>query len=534
MITITGTLLSNNASHFGFGIKNSTGFNSIIYRGSNGAVEELNYQNTTLKTPTWRTSGTTYAVGDVVSVRIYFDGNNLFWKTAKNGVWQQETTPTKTFQRTGELVIVIRNASSWGNVYTNIETVNNYAPLIYINPNGKDSNLGTEELPIKTVTKAKDLTKRNGVIVPQSGIYYDDLTFDLRRSLTMIADSLSNVRFVYGKRFSEGTLIAGSTRVRKVSHPNIIGTTSAMCLWIDQVADTSTLILPNEVHPLQRGKTYRNDNLKVTYKSSIALLESSDPTQAYWYQTGNEIYYTYPLGVSQSEHNLVVSSKGNNTVNNFTIGYGVSGTNVIIKNITFNYAPLDLSRTTFEVVNVHGGCVTSEAVFKMGYNFNSILSNCSAYGAYFSTSGFGDGFSITANTYIPNQYNTSVTFQNLWAFGSEDDGLTNHGGTLSTVYGGLFEYNGSGITPGSGGDANIHNVLVRNNSLAGINCVGSPLDGSPFTEANVFDSTCINNGNNFYLYNQPGLKMTAENCSSMQGTGTHYSANVVRINCTQN
>jgi len=192
---------------------------------------------------------------------------------------------------------------------------------------------------------------------------------------------------------------------------------------------------------------------------------------------------------------------------------------------------MDLTNTTFLVENVKGNCVLSSSVFKCGYNFNSGFIDCEAYGSYFTTVGFGDGFSVTADNVISGQYNTNVIANNLWSHDNADDGLTNHKGTFLTVIGGLFEYNGNGITPASGGDCEISNVLVRNNTIAGISCVGSPLDGSQFTEALINSSTCKNNGNNYYLYNQSGLKMTANNCYSIQGSGYHISSGVIQNDC---
>lgn len=50
-IEIFGTLNNNNASHFGFGIKSGSNFRSIMYRGSTGAVQGINYCATTIQTP---------------------------------------------------------------------------------------------------------------------------------------------------------------------------------------------------------------------------------------------------------------------------------------------------------------------------------------------------------------------------------------------------------------------------------------------------------------------------------------------------
>lgn len=528
-IEVSAICVSNNAAHFGFGVKSATDFNSILYRGSTANVEELLFNTNTFKTPTWRTGGTGYVVGDKVSVKVYFEGNNIIWKVGKNDVWQTETVATKSFNKVGELYIVIRTASVWNDVQINIDTDSNYTDA-HMNPNGDDSFPGAATQPVKTVARAKDIAKRNGIIIPQAGTYFDDLTFDLKRSFNMVGDSLAPARFVYGERKNTHTLMSGSSKVYEWTHTAITGTASGMALWLDELDDASTLIDSSEIHPLQRGRTYRCDNTRLTYLSSIAALEASNPNKGYWFQSGGKIYYTIPQGANLSEQVLVIPSKGNNTNFNYTIGAAPSGVNIVIKNIEFSYAPMDLSKTTFLIQNVKGSCVAFSTVFKFGYNTNSMFDNCEAYGSYFTTPGFGDGFSASVGDEI-GVYLTDVFLKDCWAHDTADDCITNHKNTKITVQGGLFEYSGNGITPASGALAIINGAWCRKNSMYNISCVGTPAAGMNLTEAVIDSTTCVNSATNFYLYPQAGLKMTATNCTSIQGTGFHFSSGVNQVNC---
>lgn len=529
-IEVSAICATNNASHFGFGVKSATDFNSIIYRGTTANVEELNFNTNTFKTPTWRTGGTGYVVGDKVSVKVYFEANRVIWKVGKNDVWQTETVATKSFNKVGELYIVIRTASVWNDVQINIDTDLNYSDA-HMNPNGDDSFPGTANQPVKTHARAKDIAKRNGLIIPQAGTYYDDLTFDFKRSFNMVGDSLAPARFVYGERKTSHTLMTGSSKVYEWTHAAIPGTASGMALWLDQLNDVSTLIDSTEIHPLQRGRTYRCDNIRLAYLSSIAALEASNPNKGYWFQSGGKIYYTIPQYANPSEQVLVIPSKGNNTAFNYTIGAAPSGVNIVIKNIEFSYAPMDLSKTTFLIQNVKGSCVAFSTVFKFGYNTNSMFDNCEAYGSWFTTPGFGDGFSGTVGDET-GPYLTDVILKDCYAHDTADDCVTTHKNTKITVQGGLFEYSGNGITPASGALAVIENALCRKNSMYGISCVGTPAAGMNLTEAIINSSTCSYNATNYYLYPQSGLQMTATDCFSIQGNGFHFSANVVQNNCT--
>jgi len=96
-ITLTGTCGTTNTSMFGFGLKDGSNFHSILYRGSTGYVQGFQYGvNSVISS----VNGGDYAVGsaslpieplynvgDVVSVRIFLDGENCVWQTAVNGVW---------------------------------------------------------------------------------------------------------------------------------------------------------------------------------------------------------------------------------------------------------------------------------------------------------------------------------------------------------------------------------------------------------------------------------------------------------------
>ena len=97
--------MSNNASHFGFGLKNTTTFRSIIYRGTSGEVHGLKYKTTSLDNPAWRVgvAGSGYFVGDKVSVKVYFEGANISWKVGVNDVWQPLRNATKSFNLVSSL-----------------------------------------------------------------------------------------------------------------------------------------------------------------------------------------------------------------------------------------------------------------------------------------------------------------------------------------------------------------------------------------------------------------------------------------------
>jgi len=489
-VEISGVCLSNNASHFGFGLKNGSLFRSIIYRGTSGEVHGLKYNSTTLDNPSWRVAGTGYVVGDKVSVKVYFEGANISWKVAVNDIWQPLQNAKKSFNL-GELVIVIRNASQWGSIGAIIESKANFADA-RIAPNGNDlSGDGTIWNPFKTIGKANDVAKGQGFVIPMDGDYFDDLTFDFKRNIKIAKNH--NARFIYGERITSANLISGSSRVYSIPHTAFSGSTAHITLWQHDVIDDETLIPIEKIHPLHYGRTHRMEHLRCTYKSSIANLESSDPNKSYWYWLNGILYFTIKNGTNLQEHPLVIPSKGDKTTFNHCIADGRIGTNVVIDGMTILYAPIDFKYTTFVAKRIKGGCVSAFYFIHFGFCLNSQLIDCQVFGVRPNVAGVGDGLNSHSES-SSGLIETNVEIINPSVNDCYDDGLSPHKQNDVKCTGGLFEYNQCGVTPASGAIMLLENCTVRNNNI-GISTIG---DNTTFEVRN-----CVieNNGINVYTDN---------------------------------
>ena len=519
-VEISGTCLSNNASHFGFGLRDGVNFRSIIYRGTSGEVHGLRYNSTNLDNPPWRVNGTGYVVGDKVSVKVYFEDTNISWKVGVNDVWQPLRNATKSFNF-GELVIVIRNASSWGNIGCIIESKSNFADA-RISPWGNDlSGDGSLSNPFKTIGKALDVTKGQGFIIPSDGDYFDDLTFDLKRNIKIAKNH--NARFIYGERIYNANLINGSSKVYSIPHAPFSGTTAQITFWQHDVADEQTLIPLAQVHALHRGRTHRMEHLRCTYKSSIAELENSDSNRSYWFWLNNVLYFTIKQGTNLNTNPLVIPSRGTMTAFNHCVGEGRKNTNVVIDGMTILYAPIDLKNTEFVVRRLKGGCVSSFFFVQYGFCKNSQLIDVEAFGVRPNVAGVGDGLNAHSQS-TTNVLETDIFVSNPYLHDSYDDGISWHVNCKTDVDGGLVEYNQCGVTPASGGYGTLSNCLIRNNEK-GVSVLG--------TNASLTVTNCVIENNLINLYSDNMTSIMIINNSII--TGNHsISGNMFLNNCTFN
>jgi len=487
-IEIFGTLNNNNVSHFGFGIKSGSNFRSIMYRGSTGAVQGINYCATTMQTPDFRTNGITYSIRDRISVKVTYLGlDKVTFQTSKNGVYTLPITATMNV-KFGELCICIRSASSWSNVMVDVQTKNSYKNSV-------------------TITSAKELeqaisdTKGIGIIYLQSGTYYN---FPLKFQRPIKLVGIGDVKLKYGEVINNATFNNG---VYSIPHATIAGINTYITLWQDNVSSP------------------RLPSTKMSYVSSISAVQNS--SIPCFHQANGMLYFKIANGTNLVDNPVIIPSRGNNTVNHYVIGGGVANNSVQIDNISFLYAPMDLSNTHFTLKNVSGGCVNSNYVFQCGYSVGSVFENCEAFGCNSLTGGVGDGFN--AHSDIGNGIETYIYFIYCYAHDNMDDGFSWHQYCFADCYGCFAEYNGNGFTVASGGDGMFEYCYALNNTLTGFGVTSIPLDGSEFTEATLLYCVAENNGTNFWKHQINQTKMSCDSCTSV-GVN-HFSSGIEQFNC---
>jgi hypothetical protein len=542
-ITLTGTCGTTNTSAFGFGIRDGANYSSILYRGSNGFVQGFQYAvNSLITIPnggTFDTSGTypIFNVGDNVSIRVFFEQNQVSWQTAVNGVWSRVSLAhPNAFRNLGELIIHIRTTSNWTNISANIQTKAEYAETVYISPTGLDTNLGTKNSPIRTVNEAVLRTKGVGRIIATQGDYFDE-NINFARNINLEGEDGARARFIYGERITTSTLTPGYTRVHEITHAPISGTAAQLAnvpFWQHDIIDPLSLIIAEESHPLHNGRTHRLPSLRCQYLSGgLAALEASDVNRSYWFQTGGKIYFTIKDGTNLATNPLIIPSLANSTTPgfNYIISQGTKGVNVNLKNIEILYTTTSFEFTKPTVEACVFGFSRSTEMVQYGYTIGAFFRLCEAFGCNYFV-GFGDGFNSHSDIGVngSSRHFGTATFEDCWFHDNLDDGVSWHQFCETNGTRCLAEYNGSGITPASGGHGIFTNTICRKNSVAGFSIVSQgSLDGLPYTNLYLMSCLSENNGTNYLNPNEVNSKFTVFNCVA-RGTGTHYSATIEKIN----
>lgn len=386
---------------------------------------------------------------------------------------------------------------------------------VFISPAGNDANDGaTEGTAVKTIARAMEISTKTLVMLQGD---YDNLDFDLSIFDRIIG--YGKVRIIrYRDKIDSATLASGYTKVYQATISATISSATRY-LYQHDVPDAETAILASEKHPLQRNKTHRLPSTRMYKATSIADIESG--TRPMWYASGTTLYFSIASGTTLASNPVIVPAGK-------TLSTGKKSLD--IRNVAFLYTNLVLNSASGVLDNVSCGMpLPSSGVFMLDYSKTLLLRNCEAYAA-FTTSG-GDGFNThTSDTSISDR--SCVTFENCWSHDNSDDGESCHEHCNSIHFGGLFEYNGSGITPATGGNAQCYNVLVRRN---GSHTWVEDATGTGFsaqgTDAHCQCMGCVSQ-NNVKGYNLSGIGSTfyAANCISQNDT-TAYSSVDTTLNC---
>ena len=390
----------------------------------------------------------------------------------------------------------------------------NAAETVFVSPNGSDDNSGlTEDAPVQSINKAMSITNKTLVLLAGD---YDNPNIDLSAFGKIIG--YGNVRIVkYRDKITSATRTSGYTKVYQATISASLPS-SYKYLYQHDVPDADTEILAAEKHPLQRNRTHRMPSTRMYKAASIADIESG--TRPMWYASGTTLYFSIASGTTLASNPVIVPS-GSITMS--------SKKSIDIRNIHFMYTNLILRGASGILDNVSCGMTTPiSGAFMLDYSKTLLLRNCEAYAAF--TTGGGDGFNVhTADTSISDR--SCVTFENCWSHDNSDDGESCHEHCNSIHYGGLFEYNGSGITPATGGNAQCYNVLVRRNGshtwVEDATGTGFSAQGS---DAHCQCVGCVSQ-NNVKGYNLSGTDSTffAANCIS-NGDTTAYSNVATTLN----
>lgn len=383
----------------------------------------------------------------------------------------------------------------------------------YISVTGDDDNDGSYEHPILTFRKAKQLLIETGELSFLEGDY-TNFSFDI--STFSKVTGIGNVRFIGGIPITAATLESGYTRVYKCTYTPSIATSSF--LWQHDIEDEETVIDVNERHPFHRGKRTRLSSTRIYYASSIAEIEATTD-KLMWYKSGSTLYFSITAGSDISVNPIIIPSG---------TYYGKERKNIEINNIQSLYTNVVLTNVSGALIDVSCGYVNKDGAFILNYCVGLTLKKCEAFAAS------NDG--INGHTALGGR--TSVVFENCYGHDNSDDGESCHEYCDVIERGSLYEYNGSGVTPATGGHAACYDVVCRKNgghawavtyadSGSGFSAQGAATEG---IGTNIWCHNCISIENSRIGFD--GLDNSSKyiNCVSIDdvvafGTGE-------AINCT--
>lgn len=393
--------------------------------------------------------------------------------------------------------------------------------VCYISTDGDDTNDGSKEAPIKTFEKAKKLLSKNGTLVFLAGDY-ENYTIDLSYFDKILG--IGNVRMMYySQKITSASRVDGYTKVYEAAYTANAGVmNSTKYIYQHDVPDEATRIIASERHAIHGDKTHRLPSTRMYLASSIDEIEQSDKYM--WYVDGQKIYFSV-ANDDLSAHPVIVPYLASGYISVSSVK------DIEVKNIKFVYRCLDLSGVSGVFENVVVGMARkTQAGFACNYCKALVLRNCEAMAVHADAA--GDGIN-THNTDTSINDHSSITMYNCWSHDNSDDGESCHENCSTVHYGGLFEYNGNGVTPAVGGTTSCFNTHVRNchahewteDDLGS----GFSAQGNSEAHANLSCYGCIAEGCNVGYNSTEQYGAIAINCISKGNADSFHS--VQKYNC---
>lgn len=402
------------------------------------------------------------------------------------------------------------------------------ASVIYISTDGNDSNDGKS--PLKPMTTINSALKAGAdTIYLLSGVYKQtiDLVNCKTGNLNIRAYSKDSKVYFYGRN----SLIADSAEAVS-GHSGVYSTPStktfnANRIWIfqDGVADESTEISDDERTSLHRGLRTRCGDTKIIACTSENVADAITEIEGasdyrFFYDSDNKIlYFSCPETVSAS-HPICSGFDSKLFLNaDRNIHLEMSG-------ITCKYVPINLVGMSTPVIS---DCHVMGVCYDGGFMWDSAcgvkLYRCES--EHIFKGNLGDGFNAhSVTTGDADAQQTSAMLFDCWSHDNRDDGYSDHERCITSVYGGLFEYNdlGSGVTPAVGSHCTCYDVLSRHNKN-GFEASGAPTsaEGGIGTSIDCYNCVSASNTNNGFKLTDEDITGHFVNCEAI-GESVGYNA----------
>ncbi len=383
--------------------------------------------------------------------------------------------------------------------------VSDEANKVYISVDGNDENTGlSADDPIATFARAKAVGGENGTLVWMSGDYWCPDGVNLGAFAKMRTDG--TVRLIYySHKFDSANLVDGYTRVYSVPCDTAI----TGSIWQHDVADSRTEIAFEDRHPLHRDRTHRLPSTRIVSVTGVDItstdtagylgtMEAATDNYLYYYDADAGVLYFTAPDADYSAHPII---KGSSTI------IKGSARDVHIRGLNILYAQISVGALFGVIEDVSvlggygGGCIIWDGASGLS------LIRCEAMGAD------NDGINGHATGHI--------TCRDCWGHDNLDDGESCHNSCFITQYGGLYEHNGSGCTPATGGEGMYYGTIARNNGYTGFSAQG--------VDAVIMCNGCLATANNIGFNVGGTATGTLINCVA-GGNTTNFNGGK-RYNC---
>ena len=399
---------------------------------------------------------------------------------------------------------------------------------LYVAPNGSDANSGlSKTVPLATVNAA--LSKAANVVLLASGVYEQTIDLSIAEAdrITLKRDDRNQdtITFVDPNRLicSSAALVSGTTKVYSAVANRTVDTE---CTWIyqDGYADRATLITDAERMPQQRGYEYRCEDTKIdlclsnTLEAAITEIENSESYKWFYDSENQMVYFSAPS--NDFIQYPICGSRGAALFSN-SKQVELTMIGIDVKYMYVNLTGLTGARiSNCKCTNAYSG-----GAFQYNYGVDIKFEHCEAARAS-RTRSLGDGFNAhgaNSSLSVPAR-NCMGVLIDCWSHDNMDDGFSDHERSESLIIGGLYEYNGDGVTPSSGSHCTCYGVYSRNNKHGIYYTIASGASDRG-VGGQVYCVGCVteNNSVSGYLVEGSNNKMILNNCKSI-GNAVGYQA----------
>ena len=300
-------------------------------------------------------------------------------------------------------------------------------------------------------------------------------------------------------------------------------------IWLYQhdLLEEATRISKEEEHPCQARRAHRLTSTRMHVVANVDAVKVATEPVYYYDYTNHVLYFRIAEGTSLSEYPVYIRRPDHDSY--------------------FDIFCERLNMVGIEILYCSAHIITQDArITECANNFGDngwrwqmpsdaaedrnvggrgvVFIRCEA-GGTFASNGNGDGFGAGMG---------SATLIDCWAHDNNDDGYSEHGGSQTTIIGGLYEYNGKGgIVPSKNDRITVYGAVCRKsrgNGTArgyGICVTGTnTLDGKPTengTKVYADGVLCTDNPVNFHIDNSTNV-LVLINCISLRSGYAGFEA----------